>query len=370
MKDEQTGKSKEFGFVSFQDPLAASKALEVMDGSKLGSSQKKVVVRLHEPKAHREEKLKEVGSGNGLSVGSEFDGVLSKLEALKTTAKTEILIPSTPEPKGEGKVVSSVKSQVESPIELPVEVLVESPVELKVVNKVGTPVSEHERLLTAVMKIDPIRAEEIVEMMGTVSTTSARLINQTRTNSDSFQLPRKERALCLFNPDYLRTKVSDALLVLSSSSEEEDADNAVVLRHSTSTSTSTSPKPASTLPTPDTTPRKLSLELPSSPSPSAIFSLPTTIAELGRLPAIKIISLINEGSLMSSLGIERVSEEEEIESHEFMQSLEGKPVNEMKQKLGDRLFKAIKTMGIKGAVSKSIINVDWTSKLILVRFTA
>lgn len=35
------------------------------------------------------------------------------------------------------------------------------------------------------------------------------------------QLPKKERMMCLFNPDILEQKVQDALLVLEASKEEE-----------------------------------------------------------------------------------------------------------------------------------------------------
>lgn len=36
------------------------------------------------------------------------------------------------------------------------------------------------------------------------------------------QLPKKERVMCLFNPEVLRQKVQDALLILEASREEEE----------------------------------------------------------------------------------------------------------------------------------------------------
>ena len=54
MRDE-AGRSRGFGFVSFQTPDQAALALHSMNGVILGSKQ--IVVRLHEPKQLRQEKL-------------------------------------------------------------------------------------------------------------------------------------------------------------------------------------------------------------------------------------------------------------------------------------------------------------------------
>lgn len=54
MRDE-SGRSRGFGFVSFQTPDQASTAMHSMNGVVLGSKQ--IVVRLHEPKHLRQEKL-------------------------------------------------------------------------------------------------------------------------------------------------------------------------------------------------------------------------------------------------------------------------------------------------------------------------
>lgn len=54
MRDEN-GRSRGFGFVSFQTPNQAALALRSMNGVVIGSKQ--IVVRLHEPKQLRQEKL-------------------------------------------------------------------------------------------------------------------------------------------------------------------------------------------------------------------------------------------------------------------------------------------------------------------------
>ena len=61
MRDE-TGRSRGFGFVSYQSPDQASTAMHSMNGVVLGSKQ--IVVRLHEPKQLRQEKLAQRFAGH------------------------------------------------------------------------------------------------------------------------------------------------------------------------------------------------------------------------------------------------------------------------------------------------------------------
>jgi polyadenylate-binding protein len=68
MRDDKTGLSKEFGFVSYQKDDEAAQALKAMDGSTLtgatgGSST--IVVRLHEPKRFRGPRLQNQFSNSG-----------------------------------------------------------------------------------------------------------------------------------------------------------------------------------------------------------------------------------------------------------------------------------------------------------------
>ena len=99
---------------------------------------------------------------------------------------------------------------------------------------------------------------------------------------------------------------------------------------------------------------------PSTPSPTssdlsnAAFAksilVPSTLEKLCALPAIHIIHLINSYST-DLLGIIRVGRGEELEMDRFVDSLEGSSVQLRKQALGEKLFKEIKSFGIKGAVS-------------------
>jgi polyadenylate-binding protein len=65
MRDQETGNSKGFGFVSYTTAEEADKAKSSMHGKTLGSKQ--IVVRLHEPKKLREAKLANHFSGSPTS---------------------------------------------------------------------------------------------------------------------------------------------------------------------------------------------------------------------------------------------------------------------------------------------------------------
>lgn len=65
MRDQETGNSKGFGFVSYTSAEEADKAKNSMHGKTLGTKQ--IVVRLHEPKKLREAKLANHFNGNPAS---------------------------------------------------------------------------------------------------------------------------------------------------------------------------------------------------------------------------------------------------------------------------------------------------------------
>ncbi|KZO91057.1 hypothetical protein CALVIDRAFT_547384 [Calocera viscosa TUFC12733] len=78
MRNDQ-GTSKGFGFVSYQTPEEASQALHVMDGTMLNNKQ--IVVRLHEPKALRQEKLRERFAGAKRGQGQRQSGGASPVHS-------------------------------------------------------------------------------------------------------------------------------------------------------------------------------------------------------------------------------------------------------------------------------------------------
>lgn len=93
-----------------------------------------------------------------------------------------------------------------------------------------------------------------------------------------------------------------------------------------------------------------SLSNPSSSSSAKSTLAPTSLNALAELPAVEIIRFINSDS-PKSLAISRVTKGEELAMDQFVESLEGLSVHLQKQALGEKLFKEIKSFGIKGAVS-------------------
>lgn len=87
--------------------------------------------------------------------------------------------------------------------------------------------------------------------------------------------------------------------------------------------------------------------------------LPTTLASLAALPAASIVALLPTLRASSpSLGLSSPSEADLAEMHGFMDALEaqGLEASQVKQKLGERLFKVVKreasARGLKGGVRR------------------
>lgn len=178
---------------------------------------------------------------------------------------------------------------------------------------VALPQSEHNRLVSAVQRIEPNQFGEVVQLLEGVSAAGAGTLFgvSLTTASRRSQLPKKERAMCLFNSEYLKQKVGDALLVLSSSDEETPA-----------------PPRASSAPEPSAS----AAQSPPSPATATTDVLPTSLAELGALPAATIIAL---EAKLGSLGVAKVDEDKKAEMDLFMDGHEGKAPHEVKQKLGE-----------------------------------
>lgn len=191
------------------------------------------------------------------------------------------------------------------------------------------PVSERDRMLSAVQRMGVPKAESIVGLLMTLS--------------------KKERALCLFNADVLRGKVHDAQSVIEASEGDETAlvsklENVSLEQNQ--------------LPTPQPTPERRSQKGSMGPSVSpALVSEITTAAGLAKLPAVKIIELAHSENPPPAIAIPSTETSQEIDT--FVDGLLTKSVNEQKQKLGERLFKRIKELGVvKGAPKLTIHLLD------------
>lgn len=148
MLDDQ-GVSKGFGFVSFETAEEAAAALQGMNGQRIGTSAKPVTVRFHEPKAVREQRLKERFAGVAGSDGGSVDGGLAR-----GVAGLAVGAPMSPSS-------SMGREETRAPI---VEAEAEEAVAVDAPKK-----SEHERLVEGIAKVQPDRVGELIDLIEAVS---------------------------------------------------------------------------------------------------------------------------------------------------------------------------------------------------------
>lgn len=185
----------------------------------------------------------------------------------------------------------------------------------------GSKLSERERLAKAVAKIEPRKSQEITDLL--------------------LSLSKRERALCLFNAEYLRTKVSEAkevvdVLNLDDKVEEHPA------RTSTPTKVPTTPEKSKTVRSTNVSPRTPELAsrvasavtspTPETPSQPAVH----TLATLAKLPAAEIVKLAN---LPTATGLPLPKADPEVvkTTDEWIDSLADKTQHQRKQTVGDKL---------------------------------
>ncbi|KAK0564419.1 hypothetical protein OC861_004293 [Tilletia horrida] len=169
-------------------------------------------------------------------------------------------------------------------------------------------------------------------------------------------LPKKERALCLFNQDLLRAKVDEAREILEMSDDEDGvgASNGI-------------PDPSAAATPADST-RALKSAPVSAPAleassssqqQSSASAAPTsyTLFSLAALPASEIVRL---ASAPPSAGLPLPKADPAVlrDTDAFVDGLAGKPVHDQKQKVGDVLHKKIKAFGFKGAPKLTIALLD------------
>lgn len=164
--------------------------------------------------------------------------------------------------------------------------------------------------------------------------------------------------MCLFNSEVLKQKVHDALAVLEDDDGGDEQVDSVVVAEQERAKGEVQGKFFRGSPGRE---RLAQLRPPGLTKPLAAFlagpstdpPLPTTLAALAALPCSRILPLL---PLVSSrLSLPGAGDFASTDA--FMDSLEGKAVSEVKQKLGERLFKVVKECarerGVKGAVSRS-----------------
>ena len=205
------------------------------------------------------------------------------------------------------------------------------------------PGTEKERLLIAVTNLDPARyktapakAADVTEML--------------------LSLSKKERAMCLFSAEYLRTKVDSARSILDALAEEEEvappssstAAGLAAQMGNLSVNTPTTPQPQhrpsgvaagsakDTPQTPDLSLGASSTASPSYPQTPANSSSVHTLATLAKLPAAEIVKL---ASSPQSTGLPLPKADPNVikSTDDFVNGLVDKTAAVQKQLLGEKL---------------------------------
>ncbi|KAK7462686.1 hypothetical protein VKT23_007274 [Stygiomarasmius scandens] len=460
----ESGESRGFGFVSYQAPDQAAAAMHAMNGAQLGSKQ--VVVRLHEPKQLRQEKLAQrfaghnghprnssgatsptaseggesypgwgsprhhsqgLGSptalherpdrgrrGSGSYYNAALQGTLNlpmrydDLAALSPVVRKEVLT-------GElSRRIKNMNTVAASDIDPIVDALVAVSLS-EVVQVIEDPekLAEHVRSLQTSLRatsndnsdkspsrsasasqdsrlLDPNQLAATAsapEHPGTPISGHASLSTPPRTSSPSgsvpptserdrilaavnklessnqeeltdllMSLPKRDRAMCLFNTEVLRVKLADAKLVLESEQDDEEA-KAIPEVPKTPQNKKTLPRADMSPQTPELSSRGPSEAASPAPSTPAAASSAYTIASLAKLPAAEVVRLAS-GPNAATLPLAKADPLVVQATDEFIDSLLDKAPQEQKQKLGDKLFKVIKSFGIKGAPKITIKLLD------------
>lgn len=220
------------------------------------------------------------------------------------------------------------------------------------------PTSERDRMAAAVAKFENSPSE-----------------TQEQLTELLMSLPKRERAMCLFNMEVFRAKLADARLVLESMEEEEEratpATSTTAVPPSTPQNKKTSTFSEGSPKTPDLSsrgPSAASSPLPTTPATSGtpgIGNQTYTVASLAKLPAVDVLKVVKSTNVV---GLSKADPLVVQATDEFVDGLMDKAPQMQKQQLGEKLFKVVKSFGIKGAVGvvPSLTVIDCTDFFLFV----
>ena len=191
------------------------------------------------------------------------------------------------------------------------------------------PPSERDRMTAAVAKLESSQVPELTELL--------------------MSLPKRERAMCLFNTEVLRAKIADAKLVLEVSDSEEATSAKSPVTPATPQAKRIAPSTITSPQTPDLSSRGASAAASPAPATPGGAATAYTIASLARLPASEVVRLASAPP--PDFPLAKADSLVAKATDEFIDSLVEKPVQMQKQSVGDKLWRVIKAFGIKGAVS-------------------
>ena len=187
------------------------------------------------------------------------------------------------------------------------------------------PLSERDRVYAAVAKLESSRQGELTDLI--------------------MSLPKRERAMCLFNAEILRSKLVDAKMVLESDDIEEDG------KATDTQSTKSAPAPVPVTPqakkttplldaspqTPELSSRGASAATSPTPVTPGSSSSAHTIASLAKLPAAEIVRLATSASA-TGLPLPKADPLVVQTTDAFIDGLLDKPIQAQKQALGEKLY--------------------------------
>ncbi len=186
---------------------------------------------------------------------------------------------------------------------------------------------ERERLLKAVQSVTEAGApvEDITDMLAS--------------------LPKKDRALALFNPEYLRQKVDEAKDIIDIT---DDSGEDLTPARASEPTPAAAPTAAAAVSEPAAA---------TTASKGASDGKEYTLSTLASLPAVEIVRLASGGAIR---GVELREPDAAVvaATDAFIDSLQGKAAHDQKQKLGDQLFKKVRSFGVKGAPKITIHLLD------------
>lgn len=142
------------------------------------------------------------------------------------------------------------------------------------------PTSERERMVQAISKLEKSQIGELSDLL--------------------MSLPKRDRALCLFNTEVLRAKIADAKIVLEAAEEEESAPAPAPVPVTPQKGVAAE---VSTPETPDLSSRGPSVAASPSPQTPGTTASSHSFDALAQMPFTKIYDLIHSGANLPSLSV-------------------------------------------------------------------
>jgi polyadenylate-binding protein len=182
------------------------------------------------------------------------------------------------------------------------------------------PTSERERMVAAISKLEKAHVSELTELL--------------------MSLPKRERALCLFNTEILRAKIADAKVVLDSEESEDPVEQQepapVPVVPATPQARKVSQSTILSSPhTPDLSSRGASASASPAPQTPSAPSSNYTVSSLAQMSFAEIYGLVNSGVELPML---KISPEQLKESEQWVGTVSAHTLPTFKEQVGRKWF--------------------------------